>query len=316
MLTTPVFSSPIRPIFVVGAPRSGTSITNWALGQHPNIQPMPETSWIASLVIGAYQSYEYGSSRGRYSHLSNVGLELAPFMRRIGEAVDGIVNDCFNERCEQLYGPRRHCGRTASDGLGIGPEFQIRRSADDPKQRWVDATPLNSYFMWILSAMFPSALFIHNLRPPHEVATSLEGFDKLGLDALALELREGLSTWASHTEHAWLGERALGEGRVFRLKFDRIANEPEALLREVCDFLGEDYSPDCLRPLGERINSSQVDSRRKQNLERLRDIPEYQAAEALYDQVLARPAAKDADPEATDLLRNRFAEYCRSHPLL
>jgi hypothetical protein len=67
-----------RPIFIIGAPRSGTSITTWALGQHPNIQPMPETAWIASLAVGGYLSHVKGSERGRYSHLSNVEFPLAP----------------------------------------------------------------------------------------------------------------------------------------------------------------------------------------------------------------------------------------------
>ena len=50
-----------RPIFIIGAPRSGTSITTWVLGQHPNIQTMPETGWIASMGVAAFLSDRKGS---------------------------------------------------------------------------------------------------------------------------------------------------------------------------------------------------------------------------------------------------------------
>ena len=32
-----------KPVFIIGSPRSGTSILTWALGQHPNLYPLEET---------------------------------------------------------------------------------------------------------------------------------------------------------------------------------------------------------------------------------------------------------------------------------
>ncbi len=45
-----------RPIFVVGSPRSGTSILTWCLGQHPNIFPVPESNWIEEFFANFGQS--------------------------------------------------------------------------------------------------------------------------------------------------------------------------------------------------------------------------------------------------------------------
>jgi hypothetical protein len=300
----------IRPVFIIGAPRSGTSIMTWALGQHPNIQPMPETSWIATMTLGGYLSYEYGSSRGRFSHLSNVEYPLSQFMRRVGESIDRIVHDCFEERCRRMYGPR---GAPVA-GAPPGTEFQIRRSADEPKRRWIDGTPYNTPFAWALVQMFPEAVFIHNLRQPHEVVTSLEAFDNVGSNPQ--ELEQGLATWRAHASMAWLVERALGSARVFRLDFGRIAGDAEALMQELCGFLDEPYSPACVLPLGQRINSSQVDHRYQENLARLQQLPNYQEARALYDEMIARPPTRQADDEAMERLRNHFVEHGRSHPLM
>jgi hypothetical protein len=313
MLTHPLFEKVSRPIFIIGSPRSGTSITTWFLGQLPNVQPMPETGWIASLAVGGYLSHTYGSSRGKFSHLSNANYEAAYFMRRLGEAVDAIVHDCFKERVYRMY---EH--KNAKGGLDPNPDtqrqFQLRRHASDPKQRWIDGTPFNTYFIWAFATMFPEARFIHNLRDPADVATSLEGFDKFG--HASVELEEGLRVWASHSEAAALGERALGKDKVFRLHFERISSEPEQLVRELCAFLDEEYSADCLLPLTKRINSSDVDERREENARKLGDLQTYQDCAALYADMMQRPPSVEPDPSAMETLRERFLEYCKHHPLI
>ena len=303
-----------RPIFIIGAPRSGTSITTWVLGQHPNIQPMPETVWIASLAVGAYLSHAKGYDRGRYSHLSNVEYPLASFMTRIGESVDDIVRDVFAERCLQHYGaesldPDWHL---PADKL-VNP-MQLRRAASDPKQRWIDGTPFNSFYIAALAQLFPQAQFIHNLRHPAEVATSLEGFATLGIEPQTLE--QGLETWVAHTENAWYAERALGWDRAFRLDFDRIAREPEILFREVCDFLEESYTSDCLQPLRHKLNSSEVENKREGNLVLLRENPVFQHAEAVYAAVKQQPAGEHPDAFSLEVLGQRLLDYCRDRSIV
>src|SRR4249919_378084 len=105
MLIEPRYEKEIDPIFIIGAPRSGTSALTWALGQHPNIQPMPETGWIASMAVGAFLSHRKGSERGKFSHLSNIDYPVDRFMQRVGETVETIVQDAFARRVERLYGP-------------------------------------------------------------------------------------------------------------------------------------------------------------------------------------------------------------------
>jgi hypothetical protein len=297
----------VRPIFIIGAPRSGTSITTWALGQHPNIQPMPETAWIASLSVGAFLAHRRGSERGRLSHLSNVDFPVAPFMARIGEAVDAIVHDAFAERCRRVYGNALPPDWTLSEEQAENP-MQLRRTALDPKRRWIDGTPLNSFYAWALAQMFPQARFIHNLRRPDEVATSLEGFDKVGAKPQVLE--QGLETWIKHTDAAWLAERAFGAERVFRLDFARIANDPRHLFGDLCAFLGEEYSPDCLLPLRRKLNSSEVDDKRERNLGLLRRSKTFKHAEAVYDLVVRQPADRRPEAEAGRVLEQRFLDYC------
>jgi hypothetical protein len=315
MLIEPSYAKELDPIFIIGAPRSGTSALTWALGQHPNIQPMPETGWIASMAVGAFLSHRKGSERGKFSHLSNVELPLEPFMRRTGEAIDRIVHDVYAERCGRTYGkPSLHDPDWSLSKEQQQHALQIRRHGSDPKQRWIDGTPLNSYYLWAISLLFPHARYIHNLRRPDEVATSLEGFDKVGAEPLALE--DGLRTWIEHTENAWFAERALGAGNVFRVDFERISQDTEGMLRDICQFLGEDFSEDCRIPLAKKLNSSEVEQRREANLEILRDSDVFVNAEAIYDAVRNHPAGTSPDEEALDILRRRFLGYCHDRALV
>ena len=136
----------------------------------------------------------------------------------------------------------------------------------------------------------------------------------MGAEPQALE--DGLQTWIAHTENAWYAERGLGQGRVFRLQFNRIADDPDRLFRELCEFLGEPYAPECLLPLQKKVNSSRVDSRRESNLELLRDNPVFQRAQAVFAMVSAQPATGHADETSLGILAQRLQDYCRDRSIV
>jgi hypothetical protein len=285
-----------RPIFIIGSPRSGTSILTWCIGQHANILVLEETNWIAFLALGARFAHDAGSNRGEHTHLSACGIERESFFAEIGRAVDRIVVQSSEVRLAEL----RRKGREDPGSLVSDPPqpFAYLRSADDPKERWVDGTPYNSIHSWGIHLFFPEARFVHILRDPRKVVRSLIHFDRAG--GTKKNVVAAAENWLNNVTRSALTERALGAGKVLRVHHEDLVADGEGTLRSILAFLDEPFDPNCLLPLGETINSSRVSAKEEIPRE-FEKHPQLVRAFAFYDELIAGPGVPpqpDSDARA------------------
>src|SRR3954447_25116427 len=275
-----------KPIFVVGSPRSGTSILAWCLGYHPNIFPVPESNWMGDFAMNVAMSYQIGAARGILSILSAMGISRDEFFSHIGRSINSLI---LKHRCdldrkrlviavqrllkEQGFYPGEVTGEfddatsaaVRQYGIAGGPLYSelvdsLRTAASDSehKTRWVDQTPEYSFHICGLRKLFPEALFIHIVRDVGSVVRSMLNFHRIAGTHLVPNEEEAYKYWLRTVRACLKGEEAYGPQVVYRVRYIALVANPESALRSSLDFLGEAYSAKCLEPLSERINSSNV----------------------------------------------------------
>jgi len=237
-----------KPIFVVGSPRSGTSVLTWCLGKHPNIIPLEESDWLGELAIDLARYYQIGTARGDYSLFSSIDLKKEEFFAVFGNSINDLILRHRGSLDRKRW--RRAAGRDVPSH-----SFVPRYNA---KTRWVDGTPEYSFHICGLRKLFPQTLFIHIFRDVTSVVRSMLHFHHVSGQSLVANVQEAYSYWLRTVSNCLLAERAYGPDVVFRIRHSDLVDAPEETLRSIFRFLSEPFAPECLEPLARRINSSNV----------------------------------------------------------
>ena len=223
-------------VFIVGCPRSGTTLLRHILMAHPQITITPESHWIPVW----FEERKGLTPDGMVtSQLIGLLLEHPRFARlRIGrEELAGLMADgqplsysAFVTGILDLYGKRKH-------KLLVGTK-----------------TPQYVRRMPTLHSLWPRARFVHLIRDGRDVWLSLANWSKTPQTRLALlptwkddPVSSSALWWESNVRLGRESGKSLGPGLYYEVRYESLVAHPREECEALSAFLGLPYDDAMLR---------------------------------------------------------------------
>ena len=211
---------PRRVFFIVGYPRSGTTLLQRMLDAHSDIAVTPETSfmrryWRVRDFLGPLDDEE------TFERLLEDVVSTASF------GLMGLDSDAYARSARK--GPRTYPALF---------RLLLRQFAEAQGVAVVgEKTPKHLLYLSHLDAFFPRVLFVHIVRDPRAAVNSLHKLDWADGD-----IRHNASVWARELAVARRAASRYGN-RFMTVRYESLVENPERSLRAVCAFLAVSFDP-------------------------------------------------------------------------
>lgn len=237
------------PIFIIGMHRSGTTLLEQMLDGH-------------SAVHGAGELYDFTSA-----------------MRYVTDHhCQGVIDATIVARASAPGFDFAEVGQRYLDGIA----WRL-----DGKRVLTDKLPSNFLNAGFICQALPQARLLHMVRDPVEVCFSnlrelFSGanpysYDQIELADFYLEYHRLMAHW-----------REAFPGRILDIRYDRLVRDPEAVIREVCDFCGLDFEPEMLAIANRKRGVSTASAVQVREGIQVRDVPKWKPYEAHLQPLIRR----------------------------
>jgi hypothetical protein len=214
-----------RPVFIVGCPRSGTTLLYSMLLAAGGFAVYRKETFFYN-VVHHFPDLRGARSQQRFlthylqGYLGKVpGMDVEPFVRR-------ALAECRNP---SDFLPRLMDGITRTQGV----------------DRWVEATPAHVCHMQQIKAAVPDAVFVHVIRDGRDCALSTDR--QQWLATLPWDKRRSLGVAALFWE--WMVRQGREWGRrhtrdYLEVRFEHLVADPHATLNRIGRFIDHDLDYD------------------------------------------------------------------------
>ncbi len=193
-------------IFIVGMMRSGTSLTEQMISQLPSVTPGGEMNAVARSV----QTFE--------SYPSPWGAQPFPTSRLI-----------YNQRVinQMSKSATAYYKEVATEGIVT------------------DKQPYNTFYVPMITRLFPNAKFIHCCRDPQDICLSnfMQTYARPHPYTHDLKWLGRYSADYKRMMEAW---HQLPEVNMLDVQYEEMVSDPETQSKRICEYLGKPWTEDIL----------------------------------------------------------------------
>ncbi|MBE2202015.1 MAG: amino acid adenylation domain-containing protein, partial [Anaerolinea sp.] len=229
--TTPAEPQNPTAVFILSPPRSGTTLLRVMLGGHPRLFAPPELDLLSFNTLAERKT----AFSGRFTFWQEGTIRA--IMQTQGWDVESAR--AFMENCE-------------NDDQTTQAFYRLLQEWVHPRQI-VDKTSTYALDLEIVKRMetdFENARYIHLLRHPYDMIRS---FEEVRLDQVFFRYPHPFSVrqlaeliWLVSHQNILTFLNQVPQHRQRRIQFEALVAQPEATMREICQFMGLDFHPDML----------------------------------------------------------------------
>jgi hypothetical protein len=247
-----------EPLFIVGLPRSGTTLLHTLLALDPEhrvpltwevMTPSPPTGdnekRRIQRAISSCNCFNWLAPTFRHVH--PVGAELPQ------ECVSLMAPTFMSDQFDAMYYVPSYRAWFFSQDLrpaykyhhGFLQHLQVRQNA----QRWVLKAPTHMFALPALLSVYPDALFIQTHRAPLDAMASVSSLitilRRVFSDAVDAQTvcREAIDYWSKTLDTFLEGRDRLPENRICDVNYVEIRRDTLAVVRRIYEYFGWSLSP-------------------------------------------------------------------------
>jgi hypothetical protein len=233
-----------KPVFIVGVPRSGTTLLAAMLAAHSRISCGPETHFFRKLALIDAERLVKRDTWPKAAVDFICSIEHASFSERTPIP----LIEKYQIGCEQITAFLQQREPSIPNMLSsVTEQYMVSMG----KVRWAEKTPDHILTLGQIRANFPSSPIIRIIRDPRDVAISLT---KVPWGAMSY--LEALLLWKRMDDES--ENFFQSDPLCYSLRYEDLITAPEDELTKLCQFIGEEFE-DCM--LDTSVTGKQLNSR-------------------------------------------------------
>jgi len=197
------------PIFIIGMPRSGTTLTEAILGSHSTATASGE-----SLVM-------HYTLNGMTAKSTN-GKDRLDFLEK---------NEDWDEKLQTKM---------------ANYYLMMQRKIDNQAKFIIDKMPHNFQYVGFINRLFPNAKIIHCNRSPIDTCLSIYEQNFNNFHKYGTKLEWLIDAYKNYQNLMAFWQERLPGNVLYQLNYEDLVNKPEENIRNLLNFCGLDFEQECL----------------------------------------------------------------------